>query len=94
MTPENNIGLICGAHSDQRHKKWQEDNKHTTIKVGDYAKMAFKTVVAAEHMWVKVTVVHDKNSFTGTLHNDPVWAKHLSHGEEVFFQRKHIEELL
>ena len=94
MDKHDNIRLVCSEHATERHEKWQKENWNTPLKVGDYAKMAFKSAKGAEHMWVKVTKVCDKDNFIGILYNEPILATDLKHGEEVFFQRKHIQDLL
>lgn len=96
MNEHDNIRLICSEHADQSHQEWQKNNWNTPIKAGDYVKMAFKNMEGRgiERMWVKVTKACGNDNFIGILYNDPILATHLKHGEEVFFQRKHISELL
>lgn len=93
--PIENIGIICNEHADERHEKWQQDNKNTVLRVGDYCKMGFvikKGDPRKEHMWVMITNVIDKDTFKGRLDNDPMLADDLKFGDIVMFKRSDVSQ--
>jgi uncharacterized protein YegJ (DUF2314 family) len=92
--PEETVGYIHGKCAEQRHKEWQEENKHIHISPGDYCKIAFQDGDKMEHMWVKVDGCIAQRTFTGILRNDPVAVTNIRCDDPVHFNRENIEEYI
>ena len=98
MSDPNVIG-VCAGCGEARKAEWQKQNPDLYIGVGMYIKMAFRDAdahpdVPVEHMWVRITVVHDQQRFEGVLDNDPVLVTLLKCGDTVQLVRSDIEEHL
>lgn len=64
------------------------------VKVGDNIKLCFELIkpegnICAERMWVEVVQVN-KNSFVGTLNNDPLVITDIKYLDLIEFESKHI----
>lgn len=84
--------LVDGIERNENHPDtfWipSEKAKNSLI-VGDMAKLGFLDKDGSgERMWVEI-IEKDKDSFKGTLSNQPVFLK-LTYGDEVSFESKHI----
>lgn len=70
--PKWNINHACVHHYEAVLEEYQKETNNTYFK-GDFIKTAFKMDDdTTEHMWVKVTVVDNKNNLViGNLWNIP-----------------------
>lgn len=70
-------------------------NITTHLKVGNVVKLIFNFKSTngehpiGERMWVEITAI-ERDSFTGTLSNDPYYLSDLFWGDTIHFEHKHI----
>lgn len=94
--PKSNIGIINNNYADERHARWQAENKDTQLKVGDYCKMGFiieKGSPVKEHMWVCITKPLGNDMFEGILDNDPQQVPDIKCGDMVSFSKSEVSDL-
>lgn len=98
MDPEQgNIGLVHAECASEYYEKWQRENKDRVIKVGEYAKLAFKHMDGSEgpteRMWVLIEEVYDQTRFRGLLSNHPRMVIGWEFADEVEFTRDEIQDM-
>lgn len=89
--PEENFILICKSCGDERKNNWQKNNKHTTVKIGDFVKItACSLNNQKEHMWFKV-IKFDNGKIIGKCNNDPQIVN-IKCGDLINFKFEDIED--
>ena len=66
------------------------------LRIGDLAKLIFREDTSVERMWVKISdisLIGDKNSFIGTLDNDPYGLETIKYGDTVIFSPEHVIQI-
>lgn len=87
----NNTGFVCGDCVEERHKKWQEENKDTIINPFDFVKVTFIEDDIRENIWVEVDKV-EGDVIEGRLGNDPLLIEGLKINDPVRIKRDQIQQ--
>lgn len=87
-----NLGVIHKDAGTKRVQDWQKANKDTKVNVGDWVKMAFVDGKETEWMWVKIDKVVDKDTFKGTVDNEPIAVNNIKIGDKVDVSRGQIAQ--
>lgn len=87
-----NAGIVTEKEIYGRLQKWQSENKDTDIQQQGWVKVGFVEGNIHEHLFVKVIMVNDQETFIGEVDNDPVFLTNVSSGDFVVLGRDLIED--